>query len=102
MKWTLLVICSLLTGCAAPRPGGAWVPGFLAEQKATQAKVRRLDVGMGTYHVLAIMGDPIRTSVESRGNWTDNPWLAQTWHYGSLKLVFQRDRGTWRLREWGY
>jgi len=64
-------------------------------------RAKSLEVGMRREDVAALLGQPMKTSLETFGTATAKPWNGLMWKYSrDLCVVFQPWYGDWRVIHW--
>lgn len=76
-------------------------------REAFRKKLLKLDDGMTKKQVMALFGEPSRTSLETCGTATKRPWPCLNWTYtygdssrALLEVTFRNDSGVWHVNSW--
>ena len=100
----LLILATLLAGCAGSLPGS---PTAARSYPDRGAQSERLNVGMTEGEVVAILGEPAHKTSSTCGRTFNDHWTCNKWSYNggrsgnNLEIRFRNmnDRG-WTVNSW--
>lgn len=66
----------------------------------SKEQMLKLEEGMTTEQVTALLGQPDATESGTCGQATKKPWPCRTWRYGWFRVLFQAHGKAWVVNGW--